>query len=316
MSNPLVSVIIPIYNAQSTLRACVNSVICQSYKTLEILLINDGSTDKSLDICNELKEEDERIIVVNKENGGVSSTRNLGIKFSRGEFIAFIDSDDLIEPDYIKELYSVIQDCDMTICGYKQVTQTKTDEHIPEPNTFDIAPAHATEIKRACDGLYLYVPWGKLFRSSIIKKNNLFFNESLKLTEDTCFVLDFLNLCDRIAFIPYLGYIYDFKNGYSKYKMPYETFKIHYRTYIKSISNIEKKIKANLKRLRNASALPQAFLYNLFDIKSYFKFCTEAHCFYFFYGIPFKNNTFRAKVYWFIVLNCPELYYWFRKCRS
>ena len=105
-----ISIIIPIYNVESYLRKCLDSIIEQSFPYFELLLINDGSTDASTQICQEYVEKDDRIRYFEKENGGVSSARNFGIKHSRGEYITFIDSDDWIEPNYLEILYKTIKE--------------------------------------------------------------------------------------------------------------------------------------------------------------------------------------------------------------
>ena len=100
-----ISIIVPVYNAQKYLKKCIDSIINQTYKNIEILLINDGSKDKSLKICKEYEKKDSRIIVIDKQNKGVSNTRNVGIKKSTGDYIVFIDSDDCFELDAIETMY-------------------------------------------------------------------------------------------------------------------------------------------------------------------------------------------------------------------
>ena len=100
----LISVIVPIYNVESYLEQCIKSIINQTYKNIEIILIDDGSTDKSPKICDKYKQKDSRIIVVHKQNTGVSATRNIGLELSKGKWIAFVDSDDWIEKEYLEEL--------------------------------------------------------------------------------------------------------------------------------------------------------------------------------------------------------------------
>ena len=105
MSNPKISVIIPVYNAESTLRRCVDSVLAQTFTDFECLLINDGSKDKSGEICDEYARKDSRVKVFHKENGGVSSARNVGLDNARGEWVSFVDSDDWVEGDILESMY-------------------------------------------------------------------------------------------------------------------------------------------------------------------------------------------------------------------
>lgn len=123
MDKDLISVIIPVYNVEKYLIRCVDSVINQTYKNLEIILVNDGSTDSSGNLCDELENNDDRIKVIHKENGGLSDARNTGEQESKGEYILFIDSDDYIHIDMIKSLYEQIksENADVSICGVMNV---------------------------------------------------------------------------------------------------------------------------------------------------------------------------------------------------
>ena len=104
MEMPLVSIIVPVYNAQSHLSRCLESICGQEYKNLELIVINDGSKDKSLPVCEEFRKKDSRILLVDKANSGVSDTRNLGLKLAGGKYVQFVDSDDYIAPDYTARL--------------------------------------------------------------------------------------------------------------------------------------------------------------------------------------------------------------------
>ena len=119
----LISVIVPIYNVESYLEQCIKSIINQTYKNIEIILIDDGSTDKSPKICDKYKQKDSRIIVVHKQNTGVSATRNIGLELSKGKWIAFVDSDDWIEKEYLEELIlnAKKEKADISLCGYNRI---------------------------------------------------------------------------------------------------------------------------------------------------------------------------------------------------
>lgn len=120
MKNELISVIVPIYNTSKYLSKCIDSIINQTYKNLEIILVNDGSTDNSLDICNKYKLIDSRIIIINKDNGGLSSAKNIGLDNHKGRYIAFIDSDDYVDNNFIGELYNnlISTNSDISLCNY------------------------------------------------------------------------------------------------------------------------------------------------------------------------------------------------------
>ena len=114
-SRELISIIVPIYNTDCYLRQCLDSIINQSYKNFEVLLINDGSVDDSVMICKEFAEKDSRICYFEKENGGVSSARNLGLKNVKGNYITFVDSDDWVEENYLEVLYNALKENEVDI---------------------------------------------------------------------------------------------------------------------------------------------------------------------------------------------------------
>ncbi|WP_051217003.1 glycosyltransferase family 2 protein [Butyrivibrio fibrisolvens] len=123
MENPLITVIVPVYNVEIYLNRCVNSIIEQNYKNLEVILVDDGSTDESGAICDEYSQRDPRITVIHKENGGLSSAKNAGLDIMTGEYVTFVDSDDYVSSDYVDYLYTMIlkYKADMSICQLKRV---------------------------------------------------------------------------------------------------------------------------------------------------------------------------------------------------
>ena len=123
-TNPLISIIVPVYNVEPYLKRCFDSILAQTYTNIEIILIDDGSTDASPHICNEYANKDNRIKVVHKKNGGQSEARNQGIDICKGDYISFVDSDDWVEPTYIEELLDPIkkEDADISICQLKRTS--------------------------------------------------------------------------------------------------------------------------------------------------------------------------------------------------
>lgn len=117
----MISVIVPVYNMEKYLDRCVESIVNQTYTNLEIFLVDDGSTDRSGEICDQWENKDSRIVSIHKKNGGLSDARNYGIISSHGEYISFIDSDDYIAPDFMEHLYNNRAEKGITICGYTQV---------------------------------------------------------------------------------------------------------------------------------------------------------------------------------------------------
>ena len=204
MNNPKVSVIVPVYNVEKLLQRCIDSILVQTFTDFELLLIDDGSKDKSGEICDEYAAKDARIRVFHKQNGGVSSTRNLGIDEAKGKYIAFVDSDDFLDNDYFEQL--VRQDGDLIFCGFKSAGGKPHQFVYPNRVVVD------DEIG-SCMAEYLAdtpvgVPWSKLFKSELLKQSGLRFEESLFWGEDHVFVMNFLMFCKTLVFINYAGYNY------------------------------------------------------------------------------------------------------------
>lgn len=125
-NNPLISVIVPVYNVEQYLKKCVDSIINQTYLNIEILLVDDGSTDNSGKICDEIKKRDKRIKVIHKENGGLSDARNTGLDIFKGEYVTFVDSDDWINEEYISYLYGLIKkyNVELSVCEIINITDS------------------------------------------------------------------------------------------------------------------------------------------------------------------------------------------------
>lgn len=202
-----VSIVVPVYNVEKYLQDCVQSILNQTYKDIEVLLIDDGSIDSSPQICDKFAEDDNRVKVFHIKNGGVSNARNLGIKNATGEFVAFVDSDDLACQEYISKLVNCLinSGADLSVCGYKMQTDKGTFD-VGRKNDRDIYYAHKSE-----DFFKLYqhslTPsvWGKLFIKEKITK---LFDTTLNYGEDDLFILDYLKNANKIAFVNEPLYIY------------------------------------------------------------------------------------------------------------
>ena len=185
-----VSVIIPIYNSQNTINKCVKSVLNQSFKDIELLLINDGSTDDSLSVIRKIK--DKRIRIIDKKNEGVSKTRNLGIKVASGDYIMFVDNDDYLDEKCIEEFVNNIKDNDILIGGYKRVTDNKT--------------LFKCKLKDKKWSKYIVMaPWAKLYNREFLLKNKIEFFD-YKIGEDVYFNLQAINKTNKINTIPSISY--------------------------------------------------------------------------------------------------------------
>lgn len=202
-----ITIIIPVYNGEKTIQRCLDSVLRQSSKRIEeIIVVDDGSTDKTVEIIKSLAEQDARIHYIQKENGGVSSARNLGIHNARSEYIMFVDSDDEIKEDLVENLYQAIDGYDMTIAGIElhQDVRISTIGIQGEFSAKEVVDKYGNDIP----GLLINGPCCKLYRKKYITEQELLFNESLSLGEDTEFVFRYLKYCNNIRFIDYYGYIY------------------------------------------------------------------------------------------------------------
>ncbi len=190
----LVSIILPIYKVEDSLEKCVDSVLNQTYKNLEVILVDDGSPDNCPKICDELAKKDNRIRVIHKQNGGLSSARNSGLDVMTGDFVAFVDSDDYVEPEYVETMLNVIErdGSDMVVCGVKKV-DTNGNE-IPESAfTFEnqiVSQENKFSLLFPQKKLYAVVAWNKLYRAYIWK--NLRYVEG-RIHEDEFAIYDLLS---------------------------------------------------------------------------------------------------------------------------
>lgn len=194
----MISVIIPFYNSGKTLGCCIDSVVGQTQHDVEIILIDDGSTDCSAILCDEYASKDNRIKVIHKENGGVSSARNKGLEIATGEYILFLDSDDTFVPNACEVLLKTITEkkADCVICGTKEPDGNKWTPNRNHDYTslddfkYDFAEWLDTEL--------LSPIWNKIYKREKISKP---FHCEMSFGEDLCFSLDYLKNCERISFI-------------------------------------------------------------------------------------------------------------------
>ncbi len=201
---PKISAIIPVYNAEKYLSRCLSSLSAQTFADFEIILVNDGSTDKSQKIINEYAKADSRFIQITIKNGGVSNARNIGLENAKGEFVYFLDGDDWIEPETLQILYENIGECDMAQAAYEEVlSDGKT---VPYPinditveSQEDILGSYFLhDIRESC--------WNKLYRRETI--GDLRFDVNLSVAEDAVFVYSFIKKSRKIKIINRITYHY------------------------------------------------------------------------------------------------------------
>lgn len=250
-----ISIIIPVYNAEKYLSICLNSVINQTYKSIEIICINDGSNDKSINILKEYKIKDDRIVIIDKSNNGISNTRNIGIKESTGKYITFLDSDDWLELDAIENMYKIIIEtgCDFIRTNYSLynekngrnelgIINKKLEKKYLKSNFYDIK-------KYILNSKIPAYVWLLLIKRDILIKNKIRFDENLIMMEDTYFFIELLNNCNSF-------YLKNIKT-------------CNYRYNLSSTSNSSKRYEKNIKGILELNSKIKKILnndYNLIEL--------------------------------------------------
>lgn len=201
---PLISVIIPVYNVEKYLRRCLNSVVVQTYEHIEIILVDDGSTDDSGDICDEYADRDKRIVVIHQENQGQSAARNKGVDIAKGSYIAFVDSDDFVIPDYIALMFAA------AIRYQADIVQTRIsicyDTSSREKHRINTSVTLFQPGKNAPNEyLYKVALYAKLYQSDIVKQNRF---QNYRTNEDDAIYYRYAFRAERIAVIDYCTYFY------------------------------------------------------------------------------------------------------------
>lgn len=212
-NNPKISVIVPVYNVEQYLPRCIDSILAQTFTNFELLLIDDGSTDNSGKICDEYAKKDNRIRVFHKENGGVSSARNIGLLFFTGDYVVFVDSDDMVLPKWL-EIYNLnISRYNFDICfqNFVYVANDACIEEIPPKNKSNCSKiVNEKEFFNFFKTRWAYfsATWTKCFSASIIREHNLKFKISLNICEDYLFTSCFLNYSSKVIISDFQGYLY------------------------------------------------------------------------------------------------------------
>ena len=195
LMRPMVSIVVPIYNAENYLRRCVDSILNQEYTDFELLLVNDGSTDASGDICEEYGDQDPRVIVIQKENTGVSDSRNRALDRAQGKYLQFLDSDDWITPDATRLFVRAAEEygCDMVISDFYRVVgeRLSTKGDIEEEGVLTREEFAAHMMENPAD-FYYGVLWNKLYRRDIVEEHNLRMDTDINWCEDFMFNLEYI----------------------------------------------------------------------------------------------------------------------------
>ncbi len=315
MKNTLISIVVPIYNVEKYLDKCINSLIKQKYEYIEIILVDDGSIDNCPAICDKWKEKDSRIIVIHKENGGLSDARNTGIEIAKGTYICFVDSDDYVDETYVEKLYNAIEDNNVNIsqCGIDYIN----DEHkIIKSIGYDINCLLSGRkiIEDSCNEHYVEneVVWNRLYKTSLFE--TIKFPKG-KLHEDEYTTYKLLYNENNIAIVPENLYKYrqsnnsimrskyslkkfnDFKEAYNekinyfKERNDIVVYDMVIRSYLSNLSNIYIKIERDIQNSK------QILRQIKNEYKKYYKYTIRSS------NISIKN---KVKVTFFFV--SPKIY--------
>lgn len=249
---PLISVIVPVYNVEKYIEKCIDSILIQSYSNLEIILIDDGSTDTSGEICERFKHKDSRIIVIHKENGGLSDARNSGIDKATGEYITFIDSDDYISKDYIQYLYNILKETnsDISICNpvyvYENANNLYDEGNLDKNIIMEIDSVEALKVM-LYQNYYDTSAWGKLYKIKLFKDIRYPVG---KLFEDMGTTYKVFLQSTKIVFSSVEKYYYlQRNNSISNDKFNYKKL-----DYLEFAEEIYTYIEKNIPQIRNAAA--------------------------------------------------------------
>ena len=319
MENQLISIIVPIYNVEKYLKKCIESIINQTYKNIEIILVDDGSPDNCGKICEEYSQKDKRIIVIHKENGGLSDARNKGIDIAKGDYLTFIDSDDFVNIDYIEKLYSSIKlnNTELAQCGISKVNE---NNEIIEKLNYDenyIKTSH--EILNELYGKHLIenvVVWNKMYAKELFK--NIRFPVG-KIHEDEFTTYKLIYYSKNVAIVSDSLYNYRQNNA----SIMGRKFNIKRLNLLEALEQriqffwdknekdlYEKSVKVYLEQLRMYYIKTKKYIRNSKEIQQDIKrkYKIEYKKF-----MKVKEKTFKemlkAKIFYF----CPDLYYIIKK---
>lgn len=215
--NPKVSIIVPIYNVETYLHKCIDSILSQTFKDFELILVDDGSTDNCGKICDQYAQQDARVVVIHKKNGGVSSARNNGIELAKGEYIAFVDPDDVIEQNMYEVLvhYSIKHNAEMVVCQYTLIDEANGSTKVPQVwEQVDCVIDNKTIINKIIPNLlvnntFSLVPcYNKLYKKTVFDNYYIRFDENKSYGEDRCLNYALLPLIKSLVFIDQPLYVY------------------------------------------------------------------------------------------------------------
>lgn len=212
VNQELVSIIVPVYNSEKYLEACLQSVLVQTYRNIEILLIDDGSTDQSGAICDAYAKKDARIHVFHNQNHGVSYSRNCGIKIAGGKYLTFVDCDDTVSVGYIESLMKYVGRYDLVLSVINDVYPDQNKEFTRSLNWKELSHNFANDYWKLAGAGFASVSWGKIYKKEIILQNRIFFPEKADWGEDRYFNFNYYRFISSYIFSTNSYYNYYHRN--------------------------------------------------------------------------------------------------------
>lgn len=290
--NDLISVVIPVYNVEKYLPQCIESVMNQTYKKLEIILIDDGSPDNCGKICDDYAQKDKRIKIIHKENEGVSAARNNGIDIATGKYICFVDSDDYLVETYVEKLYKAISEnnADIAVCCFYRKKGEQLHKKILYNEDMIITSKKIYDMLCCVDGSA--VLWNKIFDLEMIKKFNIFFSTELSLGEDLVFVVSYAKYVKKLAYISDILYVYVDSNSSICKTQTQRSFFKNYDMISSKLSEIIKNIDDPC-FINSIKARKTILLYHIiYDIKKF--------------GLNIKTQKYKKEIKdnFFLFLSC------------
>ena len=266
LNNDLISIIIPIFNCRKTVSKCLKSILAQTYHNIEVIVVDDGSKDGSAEICDYIGNTDSRISVIHKKNQGVSSARNTGLTHSKGQFICFVDSDDWMPPQAIKQLYDQIISCEADICIGKVLSIESGRNYILrefETKVYDLNCANE---------LFMFTeyvdwaPWAKLYKRRIIEKYHCIFQKTIKSCEDSIFIADYLLKCHKATCVNSIVYYYNNLNAVTASRRYYKNYKEWSLFFAQKYAALFKRFETDYSR----SIVNRKYILRCFETCSYY----------------------------------------------
>lgn len=200
LESKMITVVVPIYNMGCYLDRAMKSLLAQTYKNYELLLIDDGSSDNSPEMCDDYAQKYENVKTYHKKNGGLSSARNYGIKYAKGDYIIFPDPDDWVLEEYLEDLSSLIErNSDLEVCGHYIVNENGKKIHDYPEAIYELNQEEAMKSAMTASGFCGFA-WNKLYHMDIIVENDLKFDEELGMAQDLHFLMCYLMYCNKIIY--------------------------------------------------------------------------------------------------------------------